>query len=158
MLRIALTFICCVVLIGCGSGPTPPSELPISDLLSAPTHVVADHQGITLTAFLARDFMPIAPPDGRPLGGVLRFKTDDGSRVSPGITADAAWVIRDTEVWSAAVDQQPRSAAGPHYEVVVRDGPKWGPNIDVAVVARLRDSTGRTMLLRAPAQTIVGTY
>jgi hypothetical protein len=156
MLRIPLTVLCCFVIIGCGAGPTPPSDIPASDLLSAPTHIVADGQGITLTAFLARDFMPIAPPDGRPLGGVLRFKSDDGSRVSSSVIADTGWVVRDGEVWSATVEQQSRSVTAPHYEVVVRNGPKWSPDIAVTVVARLRDSTGRTMLLRASEPITIG--
>jgi hypothetical protein len=101
-----------------------------------------------------RDFMPISPPDGRPLAAVLTIRTEDGSPVPPTITADTSWVIHDADVWTAAVEERPRAETAPAYEVIARNGPKWGPGITVDVVVRLIDSTGRAFRLRAAAQPI----
>jgi hypothetical protein len=145
--------------IGCGgSTPTSPSDITTSKLLSAPTHVVADGKGLTLAAFLWRDFMPISPPDGKALVAVLSIRTDDGSPVPAAITVDTSWTILNMEVWSAAVEQRPRAETAPIYQVIARNGPKWGPNVAVDVVVRLADSRGRAFLLRAPGQTIAGSY
>jgi hypothetical protein len=157
-LRVSVALGCLAFITACGSAPTSPSDLPTSTLSSAPTRVVADGQGLTLTAFLSRDFMPISPPDGKPLGGVLRIKTDDRSPVPASVSVDTSWVIHDTDVWSTTVEQRPRVETAPDYEVIARNGPKWGPNVTVDVVVRLRDSNGHMFLLRAPGQTIIGTW
>jgi hypothetical protein len=102
--------------------------------------------------------MPIAPPDGQPLIAVLKISTEDGSQVPAGIIADAIWVIHNAEVWSAAVEQRPRAETAPDYEVVARNGPKWGPNVAVDVVVQLVDSARRAFLLRAPSQPIGATF
>ena len=146
--------LCSASFIGCGSTPTSPTEVPTSRLSSAPTRIVVDGKTLTLAAFLGRDFMPISPPDGQPLGGTLRIQTDDGSPVPATVTADTSWVIYNTEVWSTTVEQWPRESSAPNYQVVVRNGPKWGPNVTVDVVVRLRDSAGSVFLLRAADQRI----
>jgi hypothetical protein len=101
--------------------------------------------------------MPISPPDGKPLGGVLRIKTENGTPVPAGIVVTASWILFNSETWSASVEQRPRAETGRNYEVIVRDGPKWGPDVMVDVVVRVRDSVGAESLLRAPEQLIVGT-
>lgn len=142
-----------------GQTPTSPSDhQPMSELVSAPTRIVADGKTLTLATSLWRDFMPISPPDGRPLIALLRISTDDGSPVPRSITADTSWVIHDGEVWSAKVEQRPRAESAPIYEVIARNGPKWGPGVAVDVVVRLVDSQGRAFLLRAPGQTIGATH
>lgn len=68
---------------------------------------------------------------------------------------DGAWVINGAEVWSASVGEEKLASPSPvYYEVVARDGPKWGPNVSVEVVVRIRESSGSSMLLRAAAQVI----
>jgi hypothetical protein len=53
-------------------------------------------------------------------------------------------------VWSALPrEEQPRHETAPIYELVARDGPKWGPGITGDVVVRLRDQSGQASLLRA---------
>jgi hypothetical protein len=103
--------------------------------------------------------MPISPPDGRPLVAVLQIRTDDASQVPSSVTADMAWVVHDGAMWSATPrEDRPRAETSPNYEVVARDGPKWGPDISVEVVVQLRDGSGRSYLLRAPMQMIGKTF
>jgi hypothetical protein len=144
-------------LVGCGVTSTAPSDVSRGQLASAPTRIVSDGVGLTLTAFLTRDFMPISPPDGKPLGGVLRIQTENGTPVPAGIIVSASWILFNSEMWSTSVEQRPRAETGPNYEVIVKDGPKWGPDVMVDVVVRVHDSAGAESLLRAPQQLIIGT-
>ena len=159
MLRISLVAIAAVLLGACG-GMTPLSPDPVtpSQLGSAPTRVVLDGKRLTLAASLGRDFMPISPPDGKPLTGVLRIKAEDGLPVPTTIVGDSAWVIRQAEIWSTSVIPEPRESSAAWYDLRVTDGPKWNPGDTVDVVVRLRDSAGRTALLRAPDQTITASW
>jgi hypothetical protein len=159
MLRISLAVTCLCVFIACSqSSPISPDVLPASELTSAPTRIVLGGRTLTLDASLWRDFMPVSPPDGKPLAGALRIKTEDGSAVPAGVAADTAWVVHLSEVWSTLVIPQPRENTAPVYEVSVMNGPKWGPNVTVDVIVRLRDSTGHAALLRARGQTIGATW
>jgi hypothetical protein len=156
---IAVITILTLAVAGCGgSSPTSPSDVTRSQLAAAPTRIVADGKTLTLTTSLWRDFMPISPPDGRPLAAVLTIAAEDGSPVPATVTADTSWVIHSSEVWTAAVEQRPRAETAPAYEVIARNGPKWGPDVSVDVVVRLIDSSGRAFLLRAPAQPIGATF
>jgi hypothetical protein len=156
---IAVITILTLAVAGCGgSSPTSPSDVTRSQLAAAPTRIVADGKTLTLTTSLWRDFMPISPPDGRPLAAVLTIAAEDGSPVPATVTADTSWVIHGSEVWTAAVEQRPRAETAPAYEVIARNGPKWGPDVSVDVIVRLIDSSGRAFLLRAPAQPIGATF
>ena len=157
MQRISVAASFVVALVGCGATPTVPSDVSRAQVASAPTRIVSDGVELTLTAFLTRDFMPISPPDGKPLGGVLRIKTENGTPVPAGIVVTASWILFNSETWSASVEQRLRADTAPNYEVIVRDGPKWGPDVVVDVVVRVRDSAGAESLLRAPNQLIIGT-
>jgi hypothetical protein len=124
-----------------------------SERVLAPSLVSIAGAPIRVQAFLNRDFMPISPPDGKPLVAVFRIQTADGSSIPASITADSAWVYNGATVWGTpVVEEQPRNVS--YFEVVARGGPKWGPGIEVDVVVRLRDGEGHTFLLRAPRQLI----
>lgn len=141
-----------------GSSPTAPTP-GAAELASAPTAVTVAGKSLRLETFLTRDFMPISPPDGKPLGGVLRIRTADSSGVPATVRADMVWVLNGSETWSAVPrEERSRSETAPVYELIARDGPKWGPGITVDVVVRLRDAAGRSFLLRAPNQDIRGTF
>jgi hypothetical protein len=87
-LSVPLSFV--AVLVGCGMTATGPSDVSRAQLASAPTRVVTDGVGVTLTAFLTRDFMPTSPPDGNPPAGVLRIKTENGTPVSESVVVNAS--------------------------------------------------------------------
>ena len=86
---------------------------------------------------------------------ILRVQTTGGSAFPTGVRVDSAWVVFGQEVWTASVEEtaavQPGSPMG---EWVIRNGPKWGPGVNVDVIVELRTSNGSTSLLRAPDQLI----
>ena len=146
----------CVTLLGCERTPVSPSDP--SDLRSAPTAIVVGGKTLALRASLSRDFMPISPPDGKPLIAAIRIHATDGSDVPSSIRANSVWVVFNDAVWTAtATEERFGTDIAPFYEVVVRDGPKWGPGVNVDVVVRVTEGS-RSWLLRAPDQQIIGTY
>jgi hypothetical protein len=126
-----------------------------SEVLAAPTTVTIDGQSVVLQTSMWRDFMPVSPPDGKPLVAIFRPVRSDNS-TPPGVRIEEAWVVFGEETWNPKITEE-RFASPPaqtHYEAVAREGPKWGPNVTVSVVVSIRDASGNTQLLRASNQTI----
>jgi hypothetical protein len=158
-MRLTLTALTAtLVLTACGgSSPAVPSPLP-SDLATAPTRVVLAGKTLVLDASLWRDFMPISPPDGKPLTAVLQVRAEDGSPVPTTVSADMAWVLNGADKWSTVPrEERSRTEMAPLYELVARDGPKWGPGVNVDVVVRLHDQGGRDSFLRVANRPIRAT-
>ncbi len=155
--RLLLTGIAWALASACSNdGLFDPTLVPVtSELRNAPEEVPAEGVTVRLETYLWRDFQPIAPPDGQPLIAVLRVKTVDGASIPAALRADSVWILNGDLAWAAAVREEwSREADPPFFEVVGRDGPKWGPGIEVDVVIRLRDAAGHAILLQARAQLI----
>lgn len=142
----------CVLLAACDP-PTTISMLPI-EYATVPTLVRVNGHELALEAYLWRDFMPVAPVDGHPLVAVLRIKTTDGSAFPAGVAADQVTVVYGEERWTARARQEHSGDPANVLEVVARNGPKWGPHVNVDVVVRLRGPGDQVHLLRAPSQRI----
>ena len=144
-----------LVVAGSCSAARMTDPLRIGDLQAAPVSVIVGGQTLVLVPSLWRDFQPVSPPDGKPLVAGLRVQAPDGAVLAATFHVDGAWVINGTEVWTATVGEERLSSPSPvYYEVVARDGPKWGPNVSVDVVVRIREPSGSSQLLRAAAQLI----
>jgi hypothetical protein len=125
------------------------------DLRAAPLSIDVGGQQLVLSPYLWRDFQPVAPADGQPLIAVLRVQASGNAPVSNTIRVDAVWVVFGDEVWATAIsEERAPSSTQPFYEAVVRNGPKWGPGVNVEVVVRVRDRQGSARLLRAANQPI----
>ena len=147
-----------LVAVACGGSPLGPVVVPPgADVRTAPATANLAGQALTLEAYPWRDFQPGpgSSPDGRPLIVSVRVQAAGGAAVDGGVRADTMWVVYGDQAWVApAVREQPRAATAPDLEVVARGGPMWGPGAYVDVVVRLRDASGRAVLLRAPNQLI----
>jgi len=130
--------------------PRDPAELRV-----APTTVVVGGTALSLDADLWRDFQSISAPNGKPLVGIVRIRSVDGASVPSSTRVVALWVVNGDNVWTSVPrEEQQRTPGAKGFDVVARDGPKWGPGIDVDVIVGVRDGTGAVSLLRAPAQRI----
>ncbi|HBA88397.1 MAG TPA: hypothetical protein DCZ75_10550 [Geobacter sp.] len=129
---------------------TPPMEL----LRAAPEVITVADCRLILKAELWRDFMPISPPDGKPLIASLVLQTIGKACLPPGVQVEAVWVVNDKAVWSPSPMEVHKGDDSTQMEIVVRNGPKWGPGIKVDVVVRVRDAQGQAYLLKAPRQEI----
>lgn len=142
----------CVLLAGCESTTTI-SPQPLRPT-NPPTQVRVDGHELVLETWLWRDFMPIAPPDGQPLVAALRIKTTDGRPFPAGVTADQVTVEYGDVAWTATAQVERPSSQASVLEVIARDGPRWGPHVNVNVMVRLRDRDGREHWLGAVNQPI----
>jgi hypothetical protein len=146
------------LLIGCSDEGdpfvAPPPDVPLAVLQAAADTVVAGGRRLTLSAFLWRDFMPISPPDGKPLVAVMTISATDTARLPASISCDAVWIIYKQEIWKRWLHSETPGNVKPNQiSRTARDGPKWGPNVFVDVIVRVGDPSGQT-LLRAPHQWI----
>lgn len=155
---IVLAGIACALASACTSEAAigPPMLVPVSsDVRSAPQEAVIADVTVRLETYLWRDYQPISPPDGQPLIAVLRIETVDGAAIPASLQADSAWILNGELAWATAVREEwPRGPVASFFEVAARNGPKWGPGIEVDVVVRLRDAAGQILLLQARAQLI----
>ncbi|WP_150884032.1 hypothetical protein [Synechococcus sp. RSCCF101] len=131
------------------------AEPRLKDLLAAPEQLPLAGGTLRLEVDLWRDFMPIAPADGRPLMASITLKPMRGAVLPDALAVESVWVVNGQQLWMAEPGEVRLSdGASPSLVVVVRDGPKWGPGIDVDVVVRIRTATGESRLLRAAGQRI----
>jgi len=141
--------------LGTACNKSPFALVPVDpELRAAPTEIAVGATTVRLEASLWRDFQPVSPPDGKPLVAVLRIRAIAGGGVPADLHPEFAWVLNGRQAWASDVGEERREPSGAFIEVVARDGPKWGPRIEVDVVVRLRDASGRVQLLQVRGQPI----
>ena len=136
-------------------GDDGPVDMTPEKLRSAPESVTIEGRELALRTYMWRDFMPISPPGGHPLIAVFWIYSVDSTALPTGLTADAAWVVNGDRVWDTFFESEGTPQPKPYeLERIARDGPNWGPHIEVDAVVRIRESDGTTHLLRAASQSI----
>ncbi len=145
---------------GC-EGLFTPTTPTLQELLSAPEQVEIYGRKFTLETFLWRDFMPVSPPNGKPLIALIWVTAADLSPFPPSVDANRLWVINVQDVWDPiwetkfSDEERPKDPNHQHQlEKIGREGPKWGPGVYVDVVVRIVDYKGVKYLLRASKQYI----
>lgn len=123
---------------------------PVADLRGAPVTVTIDGRSVALHAELWRDFMPVSPPDGKPMAAVVRLvRADDAAPIND-LRIEELFVLFGEQLWEPhSLEERLPGSGQDWYEVVARDGPKWGPGVDVDVIVRVRSPGGVSQLLRA---------
>jgi hypothetical protein len=138
--------------------PLSPSTVSLQKLEVAPEKIIINGGDYTLETYLWRDFMPISPPDGKPLIAVVKIKSSGKMNVSSEITATRMWVVNGKEIWETEFTDEQPSATSDTLEKVGRSGPKWGPGIPVDVIVKVIDlKSGKDYLLKASDQNIYRT-
>ncbi len=96
----------------------------------------------TLDAYLWRDFMPVSPPNGKRMIAINWLIEADSVEIPGNITLVKQYMIYEDSVWIADYTDEPPAPSLPAYklEKVSRNGPKWGPEVTVDVIARVHDS------------------
>jgi len=93
--------------------------------------------------------------DGKALIAPVKVESTDGKALPKGVQVETVWVTNGDKLWSSAAKEVRKGKEeAPALEVVVRDGPKWGPSIRVDVVVLLKDEKGHSYLLRASERKI----
>lgn len=129
------------------------------EVQSAVESVTVNELDFILETYLWRDFMPVSPPDGKPLTAIARVMVTNAADFPVTVDADRIWIINGSEVWEAEFSTEERASIVAHtLEKIARNGPKWDAGTTVDVVVRLTDSeTGNQYLLKAVDQQIGST-
>lgn len=139
----------------------PLPKLPERYLLSTPDTLIVGAQSFVLRTYLWRDFMPILPPGGKPLFGVIKIETVDSSAIAVDISSDACYIVYNHQVWHFRYDNDPPPDHPEQQPFrllkIFRNGPKLEPRIYVDVIVRLTISK-KQHYLRASQQIINATY
>lgn len=137
-----------------GKKPETPS---LPQLLASPDTIRISEQELCLETHLWRDFMPISPPGGKSLQAVIKIVPVNNESIKTAINPDRIWVIWGEKIWTQKLEpshRQRKTSELVSIERIGHDGPKWGPDISVTVVVRLKDQKGRFYYLRAVNQLI----
>jgi hypothetical protein len=124
-------------------------------ILDAPSRLTFGGHTYELQTYLWRDFMPISPPDGKPLVALgWLFETD--SLAIPGdVTIDFLWVVNGDATWATEFSDEELPPQQDYIlQRIARGGPNWGPGIAVDVVARVHTGSGDSRLIIATRQMI----
>jgi hypothetical protein len=130
------------------------ADYTLAQLRAAAAEATIHGRLLELRAYLWRDFMPISPPNGRPLIANVDVQSVDGGSLPDGLSVERAWFLNGALVWSASPSELRTVDDGRSIEVVFRNGPLWGPGIAVDVVIGLRDSSGDRYLISRREQKI----
>ena len=130
----------------------------VKELVAAPEKITIEGRSLLIETELWRDFMPSSPPDGRPLIAAIKLKTIDNTNLPKGIEVVSVWIVNDDKLWSPTKKEALKGDSNSSMTISVRDGPKWGPGIDVDVIVELKDSQNQSHLLRASKQPIGKTF
>ena len=155
-MRHAALCVAVFLLAGCkDNGIVTPTPIPVDRLLEVPTTIVADGKSLYLATELWRNFMPGASSTA--LIALAYVSTADSSQFPATVSADALWIVYNTEVWSSYfTDQQipPDPQRPDRYARIARGGPLWTPGAKVDIIVRVYDGLHRSHLLRATEQPI----
>lgn len=129
--------------------------ITLAQLKSAPETLDLPEQDYHLETYLWRDFMPISPPDGKPLAAVVRLVSTEP--IPDDVKLVYLWVVNGQQVWATRFAEEP-VVSGNTIEAFANGGPKWGPGISVDVVVGVRIGSSELRLVRASEQPIEATF
>jgi hypothetical protein len=112
---------------------------------------------VTLYAFLWRDFMPISPPEGKPLIASLEVRTMDSVALPTDLSIEAAFVVLGDEIWSSYPQVETACSSPDCIRAISRQGPRWGPDVTVDVVVQIASGSTPGVLLRQSGVAITRT-
>ena len=121
-------------------------ETHVLDVPQLPISIGIGEEIIELEAYIYRDFMPISPPDGKPMCGLVTLKTKSGNAVPKGITVISIRISHKKKSWSAKMKMDPNFNRK-NVNVRVDGGPKWQTGIMIDITVYLKYN-GREYLLQ----------
>ena len=154
-----ITFIILIIVLGLSSCEKEKIEGKIKndpefaqELRESPENISIGNNNLVLTTYLWRDFMPIAEENGSKMMCVNKLTEVDSIPILTSIVLTKQYVTKGNEIWTAEYSEI-RNSIDFILEGVVRDGPKWGPNVEVDVVCEFENS-GTTHRILAKSQLI----
>jgi hypothetical protein len=119
-------------------------------LAAIPDTLRYDSFELVIDASLNRDFMPIAPSDGRPMSAEIHLRAVSGVMVPDVIRDPTLYVVHGRLMWVAGLTARPIRDDRPFERVFnAGSGPKWGPGEKVDAVMGFTDDEGMDHLVIA---------
>ncbi len=126
------------------------------ELRASPEKLLIGNNTLVLSTYLWRDFMPIAEENGSKMICINHLTEVDSIPILSTIKLKKQFVIKGNEIWKANYGEV-NNYGTYKLEGVVRNGPKWGPDIEVDVVCEFENS-GVTYRILAKSQLIDKTF
>ncbi len=128
-----------------------------ADKSSEPQELPMSASPLFLGTELFRNFQPMASSDGQPLVAVLTITSTlpDSSSYLNGIKVQSIKIVFGSKIWEPK-EWETRYPIGVQVglEIVARNGPKWGPNVDVDVFVVGSSPDGTPFTIEARKQNI----
>ena len=122
------------------------------DLRSSPEILSIGNNNFILTTYLQRDFFPPTEENGRKMNCINKLTEMDGKNIPNTLKLKKQYVINGSQIWIAKYNEI-RENVNFIKEGLVRNGPKWGPHIEVDVVCEF-ENLGITYRIIAKSQII----
>lgn len=123
-------------------------------LKEAPQEIALGDQTYVLETYLWRNFMPSFSPDDNLLIALVRVIEKNGSPISSDVELKYLWIFNGRDIWFTTFTDETPPSPEDELQRIARDGPAWGPDVEVDVVVGLRRGNGTIELLGAPDQWI----
>lgn len=157
----------CLILFGCEQEPSDDHQFiydpaAIEWLLEESCDTIRiDSMKYILEAYLYRDFMPVSPPEGRPMVSLNCLVALDSTEIPRAINLIKQFVIYHDTIWVKDYEKDDYDDTTRTYQLcrVSKNGPMWEPGVLVDVIAEIYNSTkDSTYYLRALDQCIEKIY
>ena len=125
-------------------------------IYTASEEVAMGNLTYSLETYMWRDFMPISPPDGKPLIVIIKIIAIDTEEFPLTISIERLWLINGLAIKSTLATNEYK-IYGNTLEMVFHNGPKWGPGISIDIVVKLKYMDFRSYYLKAFNQPIYRT-
>lgn len=132
-------------------------KIPVLLLKNAPSSLTIDGFELNFETFLWRDYMPISPPDGKPLIAKVELSEKKGDQLPEKLDTDMIWVVYQNQTWGTRYEETQFEHDPTRLVKVARNGPKFGPGKNVTVVIRIIYGD-ESYLLRKSGQEILQTW
>jgi hypothetical protein len=133
-----------------------------SALGAAPTTITVEGIEIAFSADVSRDFMPARGGKSGIMATASLRTVANESQVTylpvlpAGVAIERLYVVRHDRVWVAKVREEPRgSVVAADVRVSAVDGPKWGPDETVDIIALVRVPRGAPVYVAVRGQRII---
>jgi hypothetical protein len=132
-------------------------SLSAADLLDARESIAVGSLKLRLTAYLWRDFMPMALADdsaaarealaaARGMMASVKIIDQNGKPIPKSLHAEVACVVQGDHIWQTSAIEESRDDPS-SLGFVIRKGPQWEPRSFVDVFVRIKEGNGDTLLL-----------
>jgi hypothetical protein len=134
-------------------------SLSAADLLDARESIAIGSLNLRLTAYLWRDFMPMALADdsaaarealaaARGMIAIVKLIDENGKPLSKSFHAEEVCIVQGDHIWQTSAIEERRDESNPSsLDFVIRKGPQWEPRSFVDVFVRIKEGSGVPLLL-----------